>query len=431
MTMPHDSNRSQAAGPDLHADATPPTHPRALTAFSVMAKPIGPVCNLDCSYCYYVRKNELYDREDRAARMRDEVLDAYIRDYIHANPAETITFAWQGGEPTLLGLDYFKRVVALQKWYCPPDKRIENAFQTNGTLLDEEWCRFFHDERFLIGLSIDGPEAIHDGYRLDRGQKPTWAKVMTGLELLRRHRVEFNTLTTVHRNNQQSGRVVYDFLTKEVGSRHLQFIPIVERHLPDGSDAGAPVLGQYETRPVTVSPESVGPGGFGAFLCDIYDHWITRDVGRIYVYAFEQVLSRMVRGFSGICVHEETCGRAVVLERDGGLYSCDHFVYPEYRIGTLGEQGLAELMDSSRQRRFGTDKRDKLTRQCQLCPVRQFCHGGCPKHRFAVSSEGEPGLHYLCSSYFRFFTHVQPGMGEIADLIRAGREPALVMKTRR
>ena len=410
---------------------TEPAHPKAQTPFSIMAKPIGPVCNLDCSYCYYVRKNELYDREDPKAQMRPELLEAYVRDFFHANPAETVTFAWQGGEPTLLGIDWFKRAVALQKQYCPPGKRIENAFQTNGTLLDEEWCRFFRDEGFLIGLSLDGPQEIHDGYRVDRGQKPTWSRVMHGLDLLRRHQVEFNTLTTVHRNNQKYGRRVYDFLVKEAGSRHLQFIPIVERRLPGGGDAGSPALDRFETRPVEIAPETVSPSGFGVFLCDIYDHWITHDVGRVYVYAFEQVLSKMVKGHSGICVHEETCGRAAVLERDGGLYSCDHFVYPEFKLGTIGDQGLVDLMDSPQQRRFGDDKRDKLPKQCRICPVRQFCHGGCPKHRFAVSVDGEPGLNHLCPSYFRFFNHVQSGLTAIAELLRADRDPALVMKRHR
>jgi uncharacterized protein len=411
----------------------PPTapHPQARTPFNVMAKPIGPVCNLDCSYCYYVRKNELYDRENPTACMSPGLLEAYVRDYILATPDTTVTFAWQGGEPTLLGLDWFRHAVALQKQYCPPGKRIENNFQTNGTLLDAEWCRFFRDHGFLIGISLDGPQEIHDGYRLDRGQKPTWARVMQGLDLLRRHQVEFNTLTTVHRKNQKQGRLVYDFLIKEAGSRHLQFIPIVERRLASGEDAGPPALDRFETRPVEIAPETVSPNGYGVFLCDIYDHWIAHDVGRVHVYAFEQVLSKLVRGFSGICVHEETCGRAAVVERDGALYSCDHFVYPAYKLGTLGEQGLVELMDSARQRQFGNDKRDKLPRQCQRCPVREFCHGGCPKHRFAVSGDGEPGLHYLCPSYFRFFTHVQPGMSAIAELLRVGRDPALVMRRQR
>ncbi len=410
---------------------TSSAHPTATTPFNVMAKPIGPVCNLDCTYCYYVRKNELYDRDDPKARMRDDQLEAYIRDYIRANPAQTVTFAWQGGEPTLLGLDYFKHVVALQKQHCPPGKQIDNAFQTNGTLLDEDWCRFFRDEKFLIGLSIDGPEAIHDGYRVDKGDKPTFAKVMKGLDLLRHNQVEFNTLTTVHRKNQKHGRAVYDFLVKEAGSRHLQFIPIVERRLPDGRDAGAPVLDQLETRETIIAPETVSPGALGVFMCEIFDIWVARDVGRVFVYAFEQVLSRMINGHSGICVHEETCGDAVVLERDGGLYSCDHFVYPDFRLGTIGEQGLADLMTSARQRKFGTDKRDKLPQQCRACPVRQFCNGGCPKHRFAVTEDGEPGLNHLCPSYFRLFNHVQEPLAEVADLVRTGRDPALIMKRRR
>lgn len=407
------------------------SHPAATMPFNVMAKPIGPVCNLDCSYCYYVRKNELYDATDPRARMSDDQLEAYVRDYIRAMPAETVTFAWQGGEPTLLGLDWFRKAVALQKTHCPPGKKIENALQTNGTLLTEEWCRFLHDEGFLIGISLDGPQEIHDGYRLDKGQQPTFAKVMKGLDLLRRHQVEFNTLTTIHRKNQKHGRAVYEFLAREAGSRHIQFIPIVERRTPEGRDAGPPPLDRIDTRPADIAPETVSPGALGNFLCEVFDTWIVRDVGRVFVYAFEQVLSVMLRGHSGICVHEETCGNAVVLERDGGLYSCDHFVYPEFRLGTIGEQGLADLMTSARQHRFGTDKRDKLPGQCRACPVRRFCHGGCPKHRFALTEQGEPGLNYLCPSYFRFFSYVQEPLAELAELLRQGRDPAEIMKRRK
>jgi uncharacterized protein len=235
----------------------------------------------------------------------------------------------------------------------------------------------------------------------------------------------------VHRKNQKHGRAVYDFLVKEACSRHLQFIPIVERRLKSGGDAGAPALDRFETHDVEIAPETVSPGALGVFLCEIFDLWIARDVGRVFVYAFEQVLSRMINGNAGICVHEETCGNAVVLERDGGLYSCDHFVYPEFRLGTIGEQGLADLMTSARQRTFGTDKRDKLPRQCRACPVRQFCNGGCPKHRFAVTEDGEPGLNHLCPSYFRLFNHVQGPLAEVAELLRARRDPALIMKRKR
>lgn len=393
-----------------------------------MAKPIGPVCNLDCSYCYYVNKKWLYDGENRRSAMAEPVLETYIRGYFAANPAQNVTFAWQGGEPTLLGLDYFRRVVDLQRQHCPPGRTFDNALQTNGTLLDDAWCEFLREERFLVGLSMDGPEEVHDAYRRDRGQKPTWSKVMEGAARLRRHQVAFNTLTTVHRQNQHQGKRIYEFLVREVGSRHLQFIPIVERQLEDGSDAGVPDLRSFETRSVRFSRETVGAAGYGKFLCDIYDHWRTRDIGRVHVYAFEQVLSQMIRGFSGICVHEETCGNAVALERDGSLYSCDHFVYPSHRLGQVGDQSLSELMDSPRQRQFGLAKRDLLPRQCRTCPVRRFCHGGCPKQRFSISRDGEPGLHYLCPSYLAFFTHVQDGLGMVADLIRAGRDPALAMK---
>jgi uncharacterized protein len=400
----------------------------ATNGFSVMAKPIGPVCNLDCSYCYYVRKNELYDRENPRARMTEAQLEGYIRDYFISNPAPVVTFAWQGGEPTLLGLDYFRKVVEFQHKHCPPGKRWENAFQTNGTLLDDDWCRFFKANNFLIGLSVDGPAHIHDGYRIDKGEKPTHHLVMRGLALLKKHGVEFNTLTTVHRKNQKHGAEVYEFLARTAGSQHLQFIPIVERRLKDGRDAGAPKLTEIDKREWELAPETVTPGAYGQFLCDIFDAWIARDVGKVYVYAFETVLSQMVRGFAGICVHERTCGDAVVVERDGGIYSCDHFVYNEFRLGTIAEQTLGELMDSPRQRQFGRDKEDKLPGQCRRCPVREFCNGGCPKHRFAVTEDGEPGLNHLCPGYFKFFSYVKEPLTLVADLLRQGKDPADVMK---
>jgi uncharacterized protein len=360
--------------------------------------------------------------------MSDAQLEGYIRDYYASNPVPVVTFAWQGGEPTLLGLDAFRRIVEMQQRLCPPGKRFENAFQTNGTTLTEDWCRFFKEHGFLIGISIDGPAHIHDGYRLDKGQKPTHAKVMHGLELLRRHGVEFNTLTTIHRKNQKHGREVYEFLAREAGSRHLQFIPIVERRLADGKDAGAPNLSEVDRRDWQLAPETVTPGAYGQFLCDVFDAWIARDVGKVYVYAVETVLSQMIRGFAGICVFEKTCGDAVVVERDGGIYSCDHFVYPEHRLGTIAEQSLGELMDSGRQRRFGQDKHDKLPKKCLACPVLEFCNGGCPKHRFAVTDDGEPGLNHLCPGYFRFFTHVKEPLAYVAELIRRDRDPAEVMR---
>lgn len=388
-----------------------------------MTKPIGPVCNLDCAYCFYLEKQSLYPG-NRRWRMTDEVLESYIQQYIAAQSVPEVQFAWQGGEPTLMGVAFFERVVELQRRYAG-GKRIGNAIQTNGTLLDDEWGRFLHDNRFLVGLSLDGPRELHDAYRVDKQGRPTFDAVMRGLDVLKRHHVEFNTLTVVHRLNAQRPLEVYRFL-KEVGSGFIQFIPLVERRAPSGRGlAGPPTL--PEAARAEVTEWSVLPEDYGAFLCTIFDEWVKRDVARVFVQMFDTALASWCQAGPGLCVFAETCGSAMALEHNGDLYACDHFVYPEYRLGNLLETPLAAMAASPEQRRFGLDKRDALPKYCRECDVLFACNGECPKHRFMSTPDGEPGLNYLCPAYRRFFRHVAPAMEKMKQLLAAGRAPAEIM----
>ncbi len=384
--------------------------------FQVMTKPIGPRCNIACKYCYYLEKEQLYPDEKRF-RMSDAVLERYVRDLIAAEVKagqREVLFAWQGGEPTLLGVDFFERAVALQKQYCPEGVRIENAFQTNGMLLDDDWGSFLARENFLVGISIDGPRKIHDRYRRDRAGRPTFDKVMKGLDVLRRHGVEFNILTTVHRENAIQGKEVYRFL-RDLGTAHLQFIPIVERRAVDGGLAAAP---QVDDDPANVVSEwSVSPRAYGKFLCDVFDTWYRKDVGRIFVQFFENQVGLWMGLPASLCVFAETCGNGLAMEHNGDLYACDHYVYPEYRLGNIMETPIGELAWSEAAEKFGNDKRDTLTAQCRACEFRFACNGGCPKHRFLRSKDGEPGHNYFCQSYTMFFRHA-------GDRLRHARAPA-------
>ena len=383
-----------------------------LTGFHIMTKPVGPICNLDCKYCFYLEKEKLYPEKAGAPlshwSMGDELLESYIRQYIEAQSIPVITFAWQGGEPTLLGVDYFRRVVALQQKYAS-GKKIENAFQTNGILLDDEWCEFLAESKFLVGLSIDGPQPLHDRYRVDKGGQPTFDKVMRGLRFLKKHRVEFNTLTVVQRDNSQYPLDVYRFL-KEMGSGFMQFIPVVER------------VGER------VTEWSVESLQYGKFLSAIFDEWVRHDVGRFFVQIFDVALESWMGMQPSLCVFRETCGSAMAMEHNGDLYSCDHFVYPRYRLGNLLQQSLGDMVRSDRQTGFGEDKRDALPRYCRECDVRFACNGECPKHRFTVTPDGETGLNYLCSGYKAFFHHIDPYMRFMAAELGQQRAPANVMQ---
>jgi uncharacterized protein len=409
--------------------ATPPASPPARTPFHVLAKPIGARCNLDCSYCFYLEKEALYPGSS-IRRMTPEVLETYVRDYIAAQPAPVVNFAWQGGEPTLLGVAFFRRVVALQQHYAG-GKTVENAFQTNGVLLDDEWGEFLARNKFLVGISIDGPAHLHDAYRVDRDGKPTFERVVRGLEVLRKHGVEFNTLTTVHRKNSRQALEVYRFL-RNIGSGYLQFIPIVERNAAAADDSGlwlAPPPDHEDDAAVEaqVTDWSVRPGEFGRFLITIFDEWVRHDVGRVYVQHFDAALANWVGQPPGICVFTENCGRALAVEHNGDIYSCDHYVYPRFKLGNLLNQSLAAMVDSPQQSAFGTAKSSTLPRYCRECPVRFACHGECPKHRFLRTPEGEPGLNYLCTGYKQFFTHIAPAMSTMAALLGNGLPPARIM----
>ncbi len=394
-----------------------------------MAKPIGPICNLKCSYCFYLEKTSLHPPGENY-RMSDAVLESYVRQHIAAQPGDDVLFAWQGGEPTLLGVDFFRRVVEIEKRHAN-GRRISNAMQTNGVLLDDEWGAFLAENKFLVGLSVDGPHGIHDRYRVDGAGKPSFDRVMAGLACLKRHGVEFNTLTVVGAHNSRKPLEVYRFL-KEAGSGFMQFIPLVER-LPDSSAqalgldlALPPEHGVGELHPL-VTPWSVKPSDYGEFLVAIFEEWVRRDVGRVFVQLFDVTLGIWAGQGSGLCVFAEKCGDALALEHNGDLYACDHFVYPEYRRGNLMEIPLTELVASEAQRRFGSDKKGALPRVCRECDVRFACNGECPKHRFLKTPDGEGGLNYLCAGYKRFFRHVGPTMETMTEMLRASRAPAEIM----
>lgn len=408
-----------------------------LTAFHVMSKPIGPICNLDCRYCFYLEKEEMYVQEGRRPRpswqMSDEVLETYIRQYIQQQDAQEINFAWQGGEPTLLGADFFRKAVAIQTKYAE-GRTIHNALQTNATLLDDAWGGFLSENHFLVGVSIDGPADLHDAYRVDKHGEPTFDRVMQGLEALKRHGVDFNTMTVVSRANSQHPQRVYRFL-KEIGSTFLQFIPLVERASPGPlasehgliqlSLAPPPRLGETDS---AVTDWSVRAEDWGPFLTTIFDEWVRRDVGCIYVQHFDVALGIWLGAGSSLCVFSETCGKAVAIEHNGDLYSCDHFVYPQYRLGNVLEKSLGEMVASEAQTKFGRDKADTLPRYCRECEVRFACQGECPKHRFIRAPDGEWGLNYLCAGYYRFFKHIDPYMRAMAGLLHSGRAPAEIME---
>lgn len=413
-----------------------PVMPRPPLAVHVMTKPIGPICNLDCAYCFYLDKKALYPGNRRWA-MTDELLELYVRQYIEAQEVPEVNFAWQGGEPSLLGVRFFRKAVELQRKYAR-GKRITNAFQTNGTFLDDEWCRFLHDNEFLVGLSLDGPREMHDTFRRDKRGRPTFDAVMRAVELMQRHGVEFNILTVVNRVNARYPLELYRFF-KSIGARFLQFIPLVER-LPDDEPlkpdgtvgrkhalAGPPAMIDEPDASVRVAPWSVEPEQFGRFLCDIYDEWIRADVGIVFVQAFDTALGIWAGYPASLCVFAETCGQSIVVEHNGDVYACDHFVYPEYRLGNLRTSTIRDMVWLPQQRAFGEAKREALPDYCRRCDVLFACRGECPKHRFQRTPDGQAGLSYLCPSYKRFFTHIRPTMEIMTELLKQQRAPAEIM----
>ena len=394
------------------------------TAFHVMLKPAGPVCNLNCTYCYYLEKTKLYPGKSDL-RMTEELLEEYTRQFIEAQQVPVVTFTWQGGEPTLMGLDFYRKAIELQKKYAG-GKTIENSFQTNGTRLNDDWCKFFNDNKVLVGISIDGPEHNHDHYRLTASGGPTFKRAMKGIELLQKHRVEFNTLSVVNDYNVHYATETYRFL-KSVGSVFLQFLPVVERRGKDIPDnVLSLVANDYEGR-ADVTDWSVRGKDFGKFLVTIFDEWVRNDVGRYYVQIFDATLANWVGEMPGICVFAETCGDAVVMEHNGDLFSCDHYVFPEYFLGNISGIPITDMVKSQRQFDFGIYKRNSLPSYCLRCDVRFACHGECPKHRIINTPDGKPGLNYLCEGYKMFFHHVHPYMEYMAKELKNKRAPANVM----
>lgn len=388
-----------------------------------MAKPIGPICNLDCKYCFYLEKENLYGTSD--FKMQTDVLEEFIKQKVEATNAPLVNFAWQGGEPTLLGVEYFRKVTELQQKYAD-GKKIENTFQTNGALLSDEWCEFFAENDFLIGFSIDGPEELHDKYRVNKGNKPTFNSVIKGLEYLKKHQVDFNTLTVVHDYNSKYPLEVYNFL-KEIGSGFMQFIPIVERCAKESNERDLTLVSPDYEGEAQVTEWSVAPEDYGDFLIRIFDEWVREDVGKYFVQMFDVALESWYGKQPSLCVFRETCGDAMAIEHNGDLYSCDHYVYPENKLGSIMTEHLSKLVESPQQTKFGQDKLDTLPQYCINCEVRFACNGECPKHRFTKTPDGEEGLNYLCAGYKKFFNHVDPYMRIMADEIRNRRDPAHVM----
>lgn len=385
----------------------------------VVAKPIGPVCNLNCEYCFYLEKQALFGPGEQY-RMPDKVLSAFIAGYVSSQPTPVVEFVWQGGEPTLLGVDFFKRVVKLQKPFAGL-KTITNSLQTNGTLLTEKWCRFLKKNNFMVGLSLDGPQEIHDRYRCDRKGNGSFDKVMRGLRLLQEHEVAYNVLACVARETARQPLEVYRFF-KEQGVEFIQFVPLIER-LPAAAEqslglnlAGPAVLDREELN-TDVTPWTVVPEDYGEFLIATYEEWVRNDVGTTFVMNFEWALNAWIGNPSPVCVHATQCGRSLVIEHNGDVYACDHSVYPQYRLGNIATDALNEMAQRSLRSGFGVAKESALPRRCRECDVLKACQGGCPNHRFAMNYYNEPGLHYLCEGYKKFFLHIRKYLHAMTQLL--------------
>ncbi|MBN1662678.1 MAG: anaerobic sulfatase maturase [Deltaproteobacteria bacterium] len=384
---------------------------KASHEFQIFAKPAGAVCNLDCRYCYYLEKGELYPGTE-SFRMSDEILEEYITQQIACTPDSSIQFFWHGGEPTILGLDYFQKIVDLQQKLKPPDTRIINNIQTNGMLLTEDWCRFLAREGFYVGLSLDGPQALHDTYRVTKGEKPTHKQVMQGYRLLRQHKVPCDILCVVHDRNVRKPLEVYRFF-REMKARYISFIPLVEQ---EGGGENA------------VTSRSVSAAAFGEFLCAIFDEWIRHDMDRVIVQIFEEAARPACGQNHSLCVFRPTCGDLPVMEHNGDVYACDHFVDREHLLGNIRHTPLVSMIESPALAAFGKSKRDMLPRYCRECDVLALCNGGCPKDRISKTRDGEEGLNYLCAGYKRFFAHCRPYTQRIAALRMAGEPPERLMR---
>lgn len=394
--------------------------------FHLLAKPTGAICNLDCKYCFYLSKEMLY-LGDRF-RMSDALLDTYIRQLLQAQPIGDVNVAWQGGEPTLMGVKFFRRAVQCIEQYRKAGQNILHSIQTNGTLLDEEWCGFLREHNVLVGLSVDGPQAMHDAYRVDKAGRGTFESVMRGYELLRRHEVEVNILCTIHAANADQPLEVYRFFRDQLQARYLQLIPIVERTIEDQIPMANLGWGRrpggdrplYMQRGGQVTARSVRADQFGRFLVAIFDEWVKRDVGKVFVQTFDVALGSWL-GQHSLCIFSPTCGNAVAMEHNGDVYSCDHYVEPKYRLGNISETPMGELVASKQQRAFGQNKLDSLPQYCRECTVLFACYGECPRNRFISTPTGESGLNYLCAGYKMFFNHIDPAMRAMATLVRQNR----------
>jgi uncharacterized protein len=411
------------------------TFPRnAPPAFHVLIKPTGAICNLDCKYCFFLSKEMLY----RGSRfqMADDLLETYLKQLLESHRAPEVSVAWQGGEPTLMGLDFFKRSVELVDKLKRPGQQIQYTIQTNGTQLDDEWCTFFKQNNFLVGLSVDGPKNLHDVYRVNKGGAGSFDQVMRGLEFLKKYQVDFNILCTVHAANQEYPLQVYRFFRDELGAQFIQFIPIIERAnasmLPIANEGWSERPGGnrplYVNEGNLVTARSVDAQAYGKFLIAIFDEWVKADVGKIYIQHFDSALANWVGVPGAVCIFAETCGHAVALEHNGDLYACDHFVEPKYKLGNIRETHLIQLLASPQQIKFGQDKKNTLPRYCRECEVRFACHGECPKNRFIKTPDGEDGLNYLCAGYKAFFTHIDGTMKIMTGLLHRGRYADEIMQ---
>ena len=401
--------------PEARLTAAPFAHP-----MYIMVKPVGSACNLRCDYCYYLEKQHLYANEGRQM-LSDELLERFIREYIESQTTPEVLFTWHGGEPLVRPLAFYEKVMRLQQRYAR-GRRIANSLQTNGTLINDDWARFFHDQGWLIGVSLDGPEAYHDAFRRTRGGGPSFRNVIRGIDILNRHAVEWNALAVANRLNGDHPLSFYRFF-KNIGCRYIQVTPVVERlaHHDDGRQLASLVdEGQ-------LAPFSIRPKQWGNFLCTIFDEWVRHDVSMFFFNIFDATLANWVGVAPGLCTMAKHCGHAGVMEHNGDVYSCDHFVFPEYKLGNIHEQSLVEMMYSERQRRFGRAKADSLPTQCRECQWLNACHGECPRNRFIHTANGEPGLNYLCEGYRQYFSHVAPYMDVMKRLLGEKRPPAEIM----
>lgn len=413
--------------------AVPASVVRRKRSFHLLVKPTGAVCNLDCTYCYYLSKESLYPGSP--FRMSDEVLEAYVRQLLEAVETPEVSIAFQGGEPTLMGLGFFERAVTLAHQHRKPGQTLSFSLQTNGTRIDEAWCEFFKRHGFLVGVSLDGPKDIHDTFRVNKGGQGTFDRVLESWDAMKRHGVDVNVLCTVHSANQDRGLEVYRFFRDTLLAEFIQFIPIVERATPDNFELAEKgwherVGGErplYEQAGCLVTSRSVDPGAYGRFLCSIFDEWVGQDVGNVFVQMFDVTLGAYF-DLHSLCIFAPKCGAALALEHNGDVYSCDHFVEPKYKLGNILERRLEALVELPQQTKFGRDKRDTLPRICQTCDVRFACNGGCPKDRFEVAPNGEPGLNYLCPGLMAFFRHTRPKMERMAELLREGRLASEIMR---